>query len=526
LKLRFAVKPSLPSGTQAGVRLEYLLFNEGLPAVETHNGIVTMAGVPDASALSSPGDGWTGQPVTLSLWWNGVAYAETYHLQIATDAAFTTLVVNDSTLTTTSTSVGPLANGTVHYWRVRAKNSVGAGPWTSAWSFRTVASVAAAPILASPLDEAIDLTITPMLRWHSSFQATSYDIQVAEDSTFVSDVRFVGGVADTTYELGALDHSRRYHWRVRAVNEAGPGTWSPSWAFRTVVAVAGTPLLAEPGSGTIMVSIAPTFHWYPSSDAASYQLQVAEDMAFTVVVVDTAGLADTSFAVAGLHNLRTYYWRVRAANAAGTGEWSSVWNFETIIGPTETPVMVSPPSGATGVNVNPTLTWRPAVNAASYTVQIAEDAAFTLLVVNMTGISDTTYTAAGLVPLRTYFWHVRATNVADTGTYSATWTFTTHSPGAVELTPGVVPSEFGLDRNYPNPFNPGTRIGFRIPRESWVTLTIYNVRGAEVERLMSERLPAGTYHAWWNASQLPSGMYICRMVAGSFTSAQRILLVK
>ncbi len=238
LKLRFAVKPSLSTGIQAAVRLEQLLFNEGLPFVDTQDGIITVAGVPVASSLWSPGDGWTGQPVTPQLHWNGVAYTETYHLQVATDSSFSSLVVNDSTLTVTWTSVGPLASGTVHYWRVRARNSVGAGPWTSVWQFTT----------------------------------------------------------DVLQSVTA---------------EAGP-----------------------------------------------------------------------------------------------------------------------------------------------------------------------------------------------------------------------VPTEFGLDRNYPNPFNPGTRIGFRLPEEAWVTLTIYNLRGSEVDRLVGERLPAGAYHIWWNASQLPSGMYIYRMVAGRFTSAQRMLLLK
>ena len=293
-----------------------------------------------------------------------------------------------------------------------------------------------------------------------------------------------------------------------------------------MIAVAAAPTLDSPASGATGVSVTPTLRWHASSDATSYGLQLATDPSFSAIVIDTSGVLDTMLTAVGLQNLHDYYWRVRAANAAGNGSWADTWTFQTIVGSASTPALAEPPSGSLGVSVTPTLSWRTAANAAAYHLQVAEDSAFSIVIVDAVGLTDTSYSGSSLQLLREYFWRVRATNAAGTSDFSSIWRFTTAGPGGAEPEQGIVPTEFGLDRNYPNPFNPGTRIGFRLPEEAWVTLTIYNLRGSEVDRLVGERLPAGAYHIWWNASQLPSGMYIYRMVAGRFTSAQRMLLLK
>src|SRR3989338_2876012 len=77
-------------------------------------------------------------------------------------------------------------------------------------------------------------------------------------------------------------------------------------------------------------------------------------------------------------------------------------------------------------------------------------------------------------------------------------------PTSVEPLPGI-PTEFSLEQNYPNPFNPVTIIRYALPHNTEVNLTIYNLLGQEVEILINEYQPAGTYEASFNASALPSG---------------------
>ena len=78
--------------------------------------------------------------------------------------------------------------------------------------------------------------------------------------------------------------------------------------------------------------------------------------------------------------------------------------------------------------------------------------------------------------------------------------------GAVTEIP--IPEDFSLFRNYPNPFNPSTQIGFALPRESDVTLSVLDISGRLLEVIVSGTLPAGHHTATWSADNMPTGVYI------------------
>jgi hypothetical protein len=80
--------------------------------------------------------------------------------------------------------------------------------------------------------------------------------------------------------------------------------------------------------------------------------------------------------------------------------------------------------------------------------------------------------------------------------------------------------------NYPNPFNPSTIISYSIKTEGRVSLKIYNTLGEEVRTLVDEIKQAGNYEAEFNASELPSGIYIYRMQSGDYLSIKKMLLIK
>ena len=106
---------------------------------------------------------------------------------------------------------------------------------------------------------------------------------------------------------------------------------------------------------------------------------------------------------------------------------------------------------------------------------------------------------------------------------------------AVEETPGALPTAYQLRRNYPNPFNPSTTIEFQLPWESEVQFVVYNTLGQEVDKLMSGRMPAGTFRTTWrplSAAGVYYGRFIARPVnarvaaQGSYTETLRMILVK
>ena len=89
-----------------------------------------------------------------------------------------------------------------------------------------------------------------------------------------------------------------------------------------------------------------------------------------------------------------------------------------------------------------------------------------------------------------------------------------------------IPTEFALAPNYPNPFNPTTTIEFALPEAVEVTLQVYDVTGRVVARLVEESMSAGTHRVAFDASMLPSGVYLYRIQAGRFTEVRRMVLVK
>lgn len=95
----------------------------------------------------------------------------------------------------------------------------------------------------------------------------------------------------------------------------------------------------------------------------------------------------------------------------------------------------------------------------------------------------------------------------------------------------VVPNEFALSNNYPNPFNPSTQIEFALPAAARVELVIYNVLGQKVDQVINNTLNAGYHNVVWNAGNFASGVYVYQMTATSadgksFQAAKKMLLVK
>ena len=80
--------------------------------------------------------------------------------------------------------------------------------------------------------------------------------------------------------------------------------------------------------------------------------------------------------------------------------------------------------------------------------------------------------------------------------------------------------------NYPNPFNPMTKIKFDLPKSSGVRITVFDVTGKEVAVIVNETLQAGSYQTEWDASAYPSGVYFYRMQADGYTETKRMTLIK
>jgi hypothetical protein len=94
------------------------------------------------------------------------------------------------------------------------------------------------------------------------------------------------------------------------------------------------------------------------------------------------------------------------------------------------------------------------------------------------------------------------------------------------LNPGQIASKFSLQQNYPNPFNPVTTIEYSIPKNSLVTIKVYDIIGREVRTLINSNLVAGNHMVQFDARDLSSGAYFYRITAGDFTDTKKMILTK
>ena len=89
-----------------------------------------------------------------------------------------------------------------------------------------------------------------------------------------------------------------------------------------------------------------------------------------------------------------------------------------------------------------------------------------------------------------------------------------------------LPSVYRLHCPYPNPFNSSTTISYEIPNSGKVSITIHNVLGQRVVILMSGVVSPGLHSVPWDAKDLPSGIYFCRMEAGRFAQMKKVVVLK
>jgi hypothetical protein len=89
-----------------------------------------------------------------------------------------------------------------------------------------------------------------------------------------------------------------------------------------------------------------------------------------------------------------------------------------------------------------------------------------------------------------------------------------------------LPTSYSLEQNYPNPFNPNTTIKYQLPKAGFVTLKLFDIIGREVATLINENKVAGRFSVEFNASKLPSGVYIYELKSPGFTSSKKMMLTK
>ena len=300
-------------------------------------------------------------------------------------------------------------------------------------------------------------------------------------------------------------------------------------AMSNIVAVTApsSPSLIQPVNGATNQRDTVVLRWNLPAGASTYRVQISTNSAFsTPLVLDQSNVQDTFLVVTGLEGQTQYFWRVNSSNAAGSSAYSSAFSFTT--GFPRSPALVYPENNTGNIPIDTIVYWNRSQSAQTYRLMLARDANFipSSIVLDVSGISDTTYQVTGLLQNTFYFWRVKASNQFGTSNWSTAFRFKTVSPVNVE-DEQYSPNSFYLEQNYPNPFNPSTTIKFQIPQATYVTFKVYDSLGSEIKTLIdNEYRPAGIYQVDFDAQNLSSGMYFYKLITPDFVATKKMILIR
>ena len=287
--------------------------------------------------LKSPHNGSSTTNTTPVLRWTKVKGATSYQVQMAADAAFNTLVIDEAVTVPHYQPPAPLAYG-LYYWRVR----VDTGVWSPAWTVTITPKPPKKPTLTAPANHTFTNVSTVIWLWEAVADGITYRLQVDDTKGFTSPV------LDITLDPTVVTYSQllaegRYYWHVRAINSVDvSGPWSTRWAFTIATTPPEAPLLKKPVDGATLTNTRPKLTWESAAEASHYELQLDPDPAFPLPPVSVGG--KTHYRPPETLPVGIYYWRVRAIDQAGNvSAWSAAASFSVVSEEAAPPVLTIEP---------------------------------------------------------------------------------------------------------------------------------------------------------------------------------------
>lgn len=284
------------------------------------------------------------------------------------------------------------------------------------------------------------------LRFSKVFEAIRYEVQVSNDENF-SNIVFAKEVNDTLLSVELEQASTKYYWRVKAISLTEQSDWSEAWNFTSAANFYEKPILLQPTNGNLKTPRQPTFVWTKSNQAL-YKLQIwTNEKAQGNPIIEIGNITDTTYKLSVNLDLQTtYYWRVMAYSGYVNSGWSEMYMFNVSEQAPSAPLLYSPENEATNISLTPQFVWQK-TDAANYRIQISKTSNFNSIVLDITELTDTTYTPTEQLEENTrYWWRVRA-YTGSQGRWSPVYSFTTLNLSTVNEKDNI------RLQIYPNPAN-------------------------------------------------------------------------
>lgn len=522
----------------------------GTDGSETADAMLSLevfGGVPDVVALNAPANAATEVSVVTTLMWTNIASAASYDVQLATDAGFSNLVVDETGLLANNYEVSGLAALTTYYWRARATNACGDSDWAMTYSF-TTADVTCAQPNSTDVPVTIPNTGTPTITSTLEFPQSGLieDVNVSGlmgTHTWLADLTItITSPSNTTVVLVQNACMDEDDFNLSFDDEAATGTlpcpyndggtYQPlgnlsdfigedaqgTWTL-TISDNYGDDggalnawgldicLVAEPSVGTT-----PTDQTVCEGDVATYTIEI-NDAFSGPVTLSESGLPGTamvtysqnpanpgSSVVVTVSNLLgvTGDYNVTFSATDGNSTVESMVGL-TVEGAPQIASLTMPADQALMVPVATTFNWNAVPGSSNYFIEVATDPNFASIVYSefATGTALTIPSGAELSEESTYYWRVTTFN--DCGTsISSGFSFTTEGGlNALELSLGNLSLA-------PNPVHDQLFLSFGAPIRQDLVIDLYQSNGQFIRQ---EQLSVGVANLALQVATLPAGVY-------------------
>ncbi len=359
-----------------------------------------------------------------------------FQVQIATSAMFNNIIYTSPWINRFDFPLDTLGlDGEMPYfWRVRAKDTI-YGPFSEARQFIT--GYPAEPLYLSPENLAQNVSTKPTIRWLSSPLTNEVEVEISKNSEFnpkdaESSFQASGGVGTLTSEL---EKETWYYIRIRGTNKFGSSAYSTFATFKTTAGEIPDAVLLSPEDLATAASF-DRLQWETTATGGSvtFQLEVSLDDAFSNLLFRSGWTSLEELQIEGLNleGKRSYFWRVKAKNEFGEGEYSAPRIF-TAGYPTR-PKISEPAHLSEGVEANPVIGWIADEDSDSILVECSEQSDFGTIAHAEKFVASTgsARISASLKGFTWYYCQVRAENEFGSSLYSAKKYFMTGEGTAVD----------------------------------------------------------------------------------------------
>ena len=504
--------------------------------------------------LLSPYNEILGLSSNPTLQWNPKDGALSYNIQVAASEDFSSLVINKTDINVTFIDLTSLAANTTYYWRVSYNYAGGSSGWSGKWHFTTGGKPTEAGY-ALWYDGVNDYVSIP----HSSVMD---EIEDSDVITIEAWVKIDKWSADVFPIIEKYMSNIDWGWSFSLHNSAGMDLgmiWSgvsypavPPLNTWTHVAVSYNKadgkarffmngvLKGEPAFSGDIPDTQPTDPLqigFNASGGDEYASGMIDELRIWKVTRTEQEIQDnmykkmtgTELGLAAVFSfdegMGSSIYDLSGNHGQGSLVDFPIWMVSTIpYRMPDAPVLAYPQNDAANVSLKLLFKWNQSPAAATYHFQLSAHSDFTDCIYDDSTITTSSFQSDSLLSNTTYYWRVNAKNIHGFSDWSQAWSFNTTLTGINDKE--VLPDQYYLFYNYPNPFNPTTKIGLGIPEKGNVRLSVLNILGEEIRVLLNEEKEAGYHSIDFNAKDLPSGVYFYRIKSGNFIDTKKMILLK